>query len=519
MQNKIKSGQTYLGIELGSTRIKACLTDDNYVTAASGSYKWENKFENGYWVYSLDDIHKGIRECFKNLSENVYAKYNTRLTTVGAIGVSAMMHGYMAFDSAGNLLVPFRTWRNTTTKPAADKLTELFGFNIPQRWSIAHLYQAILNGETHVHNIARITTLAGYIHYLLTGKHEVGIGDASGMFPICENDYDNEMIKKFDNISTLKKSVYDMLPTVKSAGAKGAFLTENGAEFLDPTHTLKPVIPLCPPEGDAGTGMIATNSIKAGTGNVSAGTSIFAMLVLQRPLKNLYREIDIVSTPDGLPVAMIHCNNCCGEIDAWINLFGEFADLIGADIDKSSLYDMLYKTTASANADCGGITAYNYISGEHVTQLERGAPMYFRNPRSKLTLSNFMLAQLYSAMATLKIGSDILFKNENVETESICAHGGLFKVKGIAQQILANAFHTNVSVIDTAAEGGAWGMALLAAYMMQGNDMTLPCWLSDSVFASIKTETLQPEKEGAEGFEKFMSQYKAGLIIQKELNI
>lgn len=518
MQEKIKAGQTFLGIEFGSTRIKACLIDDKYTPIASGGYEWENKFENGYWTYALENIHKGLRECFKDLSHKVFDEYKVELTTVGAMGISGMMHGYLAFDADDNLLVPFRTWRNTTTGEASDKLTELFGFNIPQRWSVAHLYQAILNGEEHVNQIAYITTLAGYIHYLLTGRRELGIGEASGMFPIREKNYDDNMLKKFDEISAIKRSIKDLLPEVKLAGEKGAFLTEAGAKILDPTGTFKAGVPLCPPEGDAGTGMVATNAVKPKTGNVSAGTSIFAMLVLEKALNNLYKEIDMVTTPDGFPVAMVHCNNCCGEIDAWVKLFGEFAELAGISMDKAKLYDMLYKNSDLADADCGGITAYNYLSGEHVTGIEKGNPMYFRSIDSKMSLANFIKAQLYSTMATLEMGVDILFENENVTAEQIQAHGGLFKVKGVAQQILANALNTNVSVMETAGEGGAWGMALLAAFMMSGGD-SLGEWLADNVFASMSIETVAPMRNGVNGFSEYIKRYKAGLCAEKELGL
>ena len=516
MQEKIKSGKTFLGIEFGSTRIKACLIDDKYSPIASGSYEWENKLENGYWTYSLSDVHKGLRGCFKDLLQNVFNEYGVKLTTVGAMGISGMMHGYLAFDKDDNLLVPFRTWRNTTTKDAADKLTDLFGFNIPQRWSIAHLYQAILNGEEHISKISYITTLAGYVHYLLTGRRELGVGEASGMFPISENNYDENMLKKFDEISTLKRSISDLLPVVCRAGEKGAFLTEEGAKLLDPTGAFEAGVPICPPEGDAGTGMAATNAVKPKTGNVSAGTSIFAMLVLENKLDNLYKEIDIVTTPDGFPVAMVHCNNCCGEIDEWINIFGEFAKLAGMPMDKAELYEMLYKNTALADADCGGITVYNYLSGEHVTGIEKGGPMYFRSTDSKMTLANFVNAQLYSTMSALKLGVDILFENENISVELIKAHGGLFKVKSVAQQILANALNTNVSVMETAGEGGAWGMALLAAFMMSDDD-SLGKWLSDSVFANMNTEAVAPTEDGVKGFSEYIKRYKAGLGAEKEL--
>lgn len=516
MVEKIKEGKTYLGIEFGSTRIKACLIDDEYKPVTSGEYNWENKFENGYWTYSLDEIHKGLKGCFRNLSQNVYKLYGIQLTTVGAMGISGMMHGYLAFDVDDNLLLPFRTWRNTTTEKASDKLTEMFGFNIPQRWSVAHLYQAILSGEEHVPQIAYITTLAGYIHYLLTGRREVGIGEASGMFPVSGNNYDSKMLKKFDEISNLGKSISELLPEVRQAGEKGAYLTEEGAKLIDPEGVFKAGVPVCPPEGDAGTGMVATNAVKPGIGNVSAGTSIFAMLVLEKELNNVYRGIDMVTTPEGFPVAMVHCNNCCGEIDAWVNLFGEFAELAGIAMDKSKLYDMLYKNTDNADADCGGITACNYLSGEHITGIKKGNPMYFRDSQSNMTLANFMKAQLYSTMSTLKLGMDILFENEKVAAEQIQAHGGLFKVKGVAQRILANALNTKISVMETAGEGGAWGMALLSAFMMNDKD-SLGDWLEEFVFSDMNTETVSPQKDGVDGFSKYIKRYKTGLCAEKEL--
>ena len=517
MKNKIESGKTYLGIELGSTRIKACLIDDTYTPIASGGYEWENKLENGYWTYSLDDIHKGIKGCFADLAKNVKEEYGVTLTTVASMGISGMMHGYLPFDADDNLLTPFRTWRNTTTEKAATALTEMFNFSIPQRWSISHLYQAMLNKEDHVKDIAHITTLAGYIHYLLTGKRELGIGEASGMFPISGADYDKDMLAKFDSVSSeYSWSIYDILPEVKKAGDKGTFLTEEGAKFLDPTGNLKAGIPICPPEGDAGTGMVATNAVLPRTGNVSAGTSIFAMLVLEKPLGTLYPEIDIVTTPDGSPVAMVHCNNCCSEIDAWVKLFGEFAQLAGIDIDKSALYETLYKHALSADADCGGITAYNYLSGEHVTGIESGKPMYFRSPKSNMNLANFMQTQLYSTMSALKIGMNILFEKENVAVDKIQAHGGLFKVKGVAQQILANALNASVSVMETAGEGGAWGMALLAAFMTT-DEASLGEWLEREVFAEMNTMSLDPVQSGVDGFNEYIKRYSAGLCAEKKL--
>ncbi len=520
MINKIKNGQTFLGIEFGSTRIKAVLTDDEYRCIAIGAYDWENKLEDGYWTYSLEEIHKGLQGCFADLVKTIADKYATELINIGAIGVSGMMHGYLAFDENDNLLVPFRTWRNTTTEKAADALTKLFNFNIPQRWSIAHLYQAILNEESHVSQIAHITTLAGYIHFLLTGKRELGVGEASGMFPVVNNNYDFTMLEKFNNIikdRSFKWNIENILPNVRKAGDKGAYLTDEGARFLDPTGKLKSKIPLCPPEGDAGTGMVATNAVLPRTGNVSAGTSIFAMLVLEKELKSFHKEIDVVTTPDGAPVAMVHCNNCCGELDAWVKMFGEFSELAGIPMEKSALYELLYKSTTEADADCGGITAFNYLSGEHVTGIENGRPMYFRSANGNMNIANFMQSQIYSSMATLALGMKNLLENEDVRIEQIQAHGGLFKVKGIAQQILANALQTGVCVTETAGEGGAWGMALLAAYMIDETELSLGEWLGKNVFAAMQSTDVKPDKEGVAGFEEYLGRYKAALDAEKKL--
>lgn len=506
--------KTSLGIELGSTRIKAVLIDENHAPAASGSYDWENKLENGYWTYSLDDIHNGVRSCFTSLAEDVKNKHGIMLTHVGAMGISAMMHGYMAFDENDKLLVPFRTWRNTTTKQAAEELSDALGFNIPQRWSIAHLYQAVLNGEPHVPQIAHITTLAGYINYLLTGERTVGIGEASGIFPVSRTDYNAEMLKTAEEkLSShgFDKKLAEVLPPVKIAGEKGAFLTESGAKFLDPTGTFKAGVPVCPPEGDAGTGMAAANAVRSGTGNVSAGTSVFSMLVLEKDLKKAYPEIDMVTTPDGAPAAMVHCNNCCSELDAWVKLFGEFAELTGNKLDKSALYETLYKNAMTGDADCGGVTAFNYLSGEPVTGAEDGRPMYFRQPNGSMDLANFFRAQLYSAFASLKIGMDILFEKENAKAQQFTGHGGIFKVKGAAQQVLADALNTPVSVMTTAGEGGAWGMALLASYMVNGGGKTLPDWLDSEVFAGMEKLTLTPNENGTNGFNEFIKRYKAAL--------
>lgn len=520
IQEKITNGKACLGIELGSTRIKATLIDDTFAPIASGSHEWENRLENGYWTYSLDDIHNGIRSCYESLKKDVSEKYGVTLEKIGAVGISAMMHGYMAFDGNDKLLVPFRTWRNTTTEKAADELTKLLGFNIPQRWSIAHLYQAILNKEPHVPEIAHITTLAGYIHYILTGKRVVGVGEASGMFPISGGGFDNAMLEKFSGAASahgFSQNIREVLPEILSAGENAGVLTEDGAKFLDPTGDLKAGIPVCPPEGDAGTGMAATNAVLPKTGNVSAGTSIFSMLVLENPLKGVYPEIDIVTTPDGAPVAMVHCNNCCSELDAWVNMFGEFSALAGNPLDKSKLYETLYKNALNGASDCGGVIAYNYLSGEPVTGVESGRPMYFRAPDSKMDLANFFRAELYSSLAALKSGMDILFEKERVSAEQFTGHGGLFKVEGVAQQFLADALNTSVSVMKTAGEGGSWGMALLAAYMLYGEGNSLPQWLENKVFAGMEKKTVSPDQNGVQGFGEYMKRYNAGLPAEKKL--
>ncbi len=518
----IRQGKTCLGIEFGSTRIKAVLVDDTCTPIASGSHDWENRYENGYWTYSMEDIHAGLRACYASLAEDVKRQYGVTLTTVGAIGISAMMHGYLAFDAQDRLLVPFRTWRNTTTEQAAAELSELLHFNIPQRWSIAHLYQVILKKEEHVPQIASINTLAGYIHYRLTGRREVGIGEASGIFPVEGAGYHPEYLKCTEEACRrhgFSKSLSEVLPAVVLAGAKGAVLTEEGARFLDPSGNLQAGIPLCPPEGDAGTGMVATNSVLPRTGNVSAGTSIFAMLVLEHALSGVYPEIDVVTTPDGAPVAMVHCNNCCSELDAWVKAFGEFAQLIGQPMDKSALYETLYRNALQGDADCGGVVAFNYLSGEPVTGLESGKPMYFRRAEGSFSLANFFRAELYSAMATLKLGMDILFEKEHVAADKFTGHGGLFKIEGVAQQFLADGLSTPVAVMKTAGEGGAWGMAVLAAYMLWGDGASLPDYLEQKVFASMESRTLAPDGEGSRGFAAFMENYRAGLPAEKALAV
>ncbi len=508
----------YLGIEFGSTRIKAVLTDENHAVISSGAYDWQNSLIDGCWTYSQEEIISGLQGSYAAMAEDYSRKSGEPLTELSAMGISAMMHGYLAFDKDGKLLAPFRTWRNTFTGKAAEELTKLFGFNIPQRWSIAHLYHAILQKEPHVAEIDRLDTLAVYVHYLLTGRHEAGSGEAAGMFPISGADsYDGDMLEKFRQLVKpygFGWDIADILPEVKPAGSRGAVLTEAGAKLLDPTGNLKPGVPLCPPEGDAGTGMVATNSVKQVTGNVSAGTSIFSMLVLDKPLDGMYPEIDMVATPDGSPVAMVHCNNCCSELDAWVKAFGEFAELAGAKLDKSELYEKLYRHAMTGAADCGGVVAYNFLSGEPVAGAESGRPMYFRSPEGEWSLANFMRAELNSAFAALAVGMEILTEKEQVKVGRITGHGGLFKVPGAAQKLLANALNAEVSVMTTAGEGGAWGMALLAAFMEQDTGLTLPQFLEERVFSGMPVITEAPDAEGAEGFRRFMENWRRGLPAQ-----
>ena len=520
IQKAIESGKTVLGIELGSTRIKAVLIAKDHSPIASGSHEWENRYENGVWTYSLDDVWKGLQESFQNLSKDVSEKYGIPLKTIGAIGFSAMMHGYMAFDKDGNLLVPFRTWRNTMTGQAAEKLTDLFQFNIPQRWSIAHLYQAILNKEAHIGGISHLTTLAGYVHWKLTGQKVLGVGEASGMFPIDSkiNDYDQRMVGQFNEqlkAENIPWKLEDILPKVLVAGDAAGVLTEEGARRLDPTGQLPAGSKLCPPEGDAGTGMVATNSVAERTGNVSAGTSVFAMIVLEKSLSKLYPEIDMVTTPTGKPVAMVHANNCTSDLNAWVGLFGEFTKALGVEISQSKLFEMLYKMALAGDADGGGLLAYNYLSGESITDLTEGRPLFIRTPESRFTLPNFMRTHLFSSLGTLKIGMDIL-SQENVKLDQLLGHGGFFKTEGVGQKIMAAAMNASVSVMETAGEGGAWGMALLAAYVLNktGNE-TLEDYLNGKVFANKKSSTIAPDKKDVDGFSTFMERYKNGLGIER----
>lgn len=521
IQKAIESGKTALGIELGSTRIKAVLIGEDHVPIASGSHEWENRYENGVWTYSLEDVWAGLQESYRNLSNEVLEKYKTPLQTPGAIGFSAMMHGYMAFDQDGNLLVPFRTWRNTMTGQESEKLTDLFQFNIPQRWSIAHLYQAILNREPHVKDIRYLTTLAGYVHWKLTGQQVLGVGEASGMFPIDSrtNQFDAHKIEQFNEwiqAENLPWKLDDILPNVLVAGEAAGALTAEGATLLDPTGQLQAGIPLCPPEGDAGTGMVATNSVAERTGNVSAGTSVFAMIVLEKDLSKLYPEIDMVTTPSGKPVAMVHSNNCTSDLNAWVDLFQEFTRVLGVDISESRLYEILYNQGLVGDADGGGLLAYNYLSGEHITHLEQGRPLFVRTPENRFNLSNFMRVHLFSAVGALKIGMDILFEQEQVKIDQLLGHGGFFKTKEVGQKIMAAAMKVPVSVMETAGEGGAWGIALLASYMLKkaGNE-SLEDYLCNQVFAGQNGTTIAPDPVDVDGFTAFMERYKRGLVIER----
>ena len=507
--------KTVLGIELGSTRIKAVLIDENHIPVASGDFEWENQLVNGIWTYSMEAVHNGLRSCFAALKEDLKDEFGIELTTVGAIGISAMMHGYLPFDKNGRQLAEFRTWRNTITGEAAEKLTDLFRFNIPQRWSIAHLYQAVLNGEEHVADIAFLTTLAGYIHWQLTGEKVMGIGEASGMFPIDSEklDYNQEMISSFEALTGI--DLRALLPKVLVAGQSGGVLTEAGARFLDPSGTLQPGIPVAPCEGDAGTGMAATNSVRVRTGNVSAGTSDFAMIVTDHDL-GVHREIDMVTTPAGLPVAMVHCNNCTSDINAWVDLFGEVVELAGASMDRGALFTALFRKALLGDPDCGGLLSYNYLSGEGVTDLNEGRPIFVRVPNSRFTLSNFMRTHLMSALATLKIGMDILTERESVQIDKLYGHGGFFKTPQVGQMMLSAAVGAPVSVMETAGEGGPYGMALLAAFMIRKEEgESLEDYLDNKVFRGARSSTLMAEKTDIEGFAAFLQRYKKALLLEK----
>ena len=507
--------KTSLGIELGSTRIKAVLLGEKHLPIASGSHEWENQLVDGIWTYSLDAVHEGIRACFKSLKEDVKQKYGVTLTRAGAIGVSAMMHGYLVFDKDWQLLVPFRTWRNTITGEAAAKLSQALDFSIPQRWSCTHLYQAILNKESHVKDIAHLTTLAGYIHYRLTGENAVGIGEASGMFPIDSKTlrFDERRVGIYDRMSGV--DLVKLLPGILRAGENAGTLTEEGARFLDPDGDLQPGIPLCPCEGDAGTGMVATNSVRARTGNVSAGTSAFAMIVTDRELKP-HQGVDMVTTPAGLPVAMVHCNNCTNEINVWARMFAEFAEALGYKTDMGDIYTALFHKALEGEKDAGGALTYNYLAGEDVVGLNEGRPLTVRTPETKLTLANFMRSQLMGAIAVVKIGLDMLAQTEHVEIDRLCGHGGYFKTPGVGQRILSAAVNAPVTVMETAGEGGPYGMALLAAYMLEKEEgETLEDYLDNKVFSDVRSATLMADEADVEGFTAYIERYKKALIAEK----
>ncbi len=520
VKNIILNAETALGIEFGSTRIKSVLVDLNGSPLASGSFDWENSYKNGVWTYSLDEVFEGLRASFAALKKSVYDKYGVKLETVGSMGISGMMHGYLAFDKDGAQLAEFRTWRNTITAEAAEKLSALFDFNIPQRWSIAHLYQAILNGEEHVGRVDFIATLAAYVHYRLTGERVIGVGEASGMFPIDSsiNDYDAAMLDKFDGCVADKGfpwKIRDILPRVLVAGERAGTLTAEGAAMLDPTGEFRPGVPMCPPEGDAGTGMVATNSVAVRTGNVSAGTSIFLMVVLEKALSKLYPEIDMVTTPSGKPVAMVHCNNCSGEIDAWAGLFTSMCSALGMDISIYKVLDKMFESALSGDKDCGGLVAFNYLSGEVITGLDSGKPLFLRGPESKFNLPNFARAQLCSAAATLSIGMEIL-ADEHVKIDKLLGHGGYFKAPLAGQKIMAAALEAPVSVMKTAGEGGPWGIALLASYMQnKAEGETLEAFLDSRVFSNEDAFEVKPDPEDIAGFKEFLDNYKKSLPVEK----
>lgn len=517
----IQSGKATLGIEFGSTRIKCVLIDEDCNPIAQGSHTWENQLIDGLWTYSIDDIWTGLQDCYAQLRADVKEKYGVEIEILASMGVSAMMHGYMPFNKDGKILVPFRTWRNTNTGKAAAALSELFDFNIPLRWSISHLYQAILNNEPHVKDITFFTTLAGYIHWQLTGEKVLGIGDASGMLPINPElkDFNRTMMDKFQKIIDpygFPWKLAGILPRVLVAGEEAGALTPEGARRLDPSGHLRAGVPLCPPEGDAGTGMTATNSVKQRTGNVSAGTSSFSMIVLEHNLSKPYPSIDIVTTPDGSPVAMVHCNNCTSDINAWVNIFKDYIELTGQKADMGELFTNLFNVALKGDPDCGGLVTYNYISGEPVTDLADGRPIVVRSANDKFTLANFMRANLYGAVAVLKIGNDILLKDEKVNVDRITGHGGFFTTPVVGQKILAAALNSPISVMKTAGEGGPWGMAILASYLVNNkNHQSLADYLDNNVFAGNTGSEVKPDPADVDGFNKYIENYKKGLEIEK----
>lgn len=517
---KIENAQTALGIELGSTTIKAVLITDTYETIASGSYVWENELDHQIWTYPLSKVWEGIQTSYAKLAAQVNADYGVALTKIGSIGISAMMHGYMAFDQNDQLLVPFRTWRNNITGEAAEKLTELFNFNIPERWSIAHLYQAILNKEDHVKDITFIDTLDGYVTWQLTGAKNTGIGDASGMFPIDEatHDYDEAMLAQFAALPEVAQydwDIKDLLPEVLVAGQTAGHLTEAGAKLLDPSGTLQPGAVFAPSEGDAGTGMVSTNAVRKRTGNVSVGTSAFSMVVLDQQLSKVHRDIDMVTTPDGAPVAMVHINNCSSEINQWASVFNQFAKTLGVNLAPNELYEKLFDSSLRGDQDAGGLVYYAYLSGENITRVPSGRPLLVRRPDSNFSLANLFKAQLYSAFAPLKLGMDILLREEHIRTDNLIAQGGLFKTPVVAQQALADALDTPITIMDNAGEGGPWGMAVLALYTKDQQGLNLADYLDQLVFVNSESSTLSPEPASVKGYEKFIDNYKAALPAER----
>ena len=517
----IQSGKAILGIEFGSTRIKAVLIDPENKPIAQGSHTWENQLVDGLWTYSTEAIWYGLQDCYADLRKNVLKEYDCEIETLAAIGFSAMMHGYMPFNDKGEIMVPFRTWRNTNTGKAAAELSELFNYNIPLRWSISHLYEAILDNEEHVPNITFLTTLAGYVHWQVTGQKVLGVGDASGMIPVdpFTKTYDATMVEKFDKLIEPRGfswKLLDILPKVLVAGENAGFLTPEGALKLDVSGHLKAGIPVCPPEGDAGTGMAATNAVRQRTGNVSAGTSSFSMIVLEKPLTKPYEVLDMVTTPDGSLVAMVHCNNCTSEINAWVKLFKEYQQMLGVEQSTFDLYSTLFNAALNGDTDCGGLMAYNYVSGEPVTGLMDGRPLFVRSANDKFSLANFFRAQLYGAIGVLKIGNDILFNEEHVQVDRIMGHGGYFTTPKVGQRMLAAALNSPISVMETAGEGGAWGIALLAGFMVNNpKQLTLPDYLDQVVFAGNTGIEVAPTAEDVEGFNRYIENYKAALPIEQ----
>lgn len=520
-KSTIEAGKAILGIEFGSTRIKAVLIDQENKPIAQGSHTWENQLEDGLWTYSIEAIWAGVQDCYADLRANVKSQYGIEIENLAAIGISAMMHGYMAFNDKEEILVPFRTWRNTNTGKAAAELSELFVYNIPLRWSISHLYQAILNKEEHVKDITFFTTLAGYVHWQITGEKVLGIGDASGMLPIDPEtkNYSAEMIEKFGKLVApygYSWKLTDILPKVLLAGENAGCLTEEGAKRLDVSGHLKAGVPVCPPEGDAGTGMVATNAVKQRTGNVSAGTSSFSMIVLEKDLSKPYEMIDMVTTPDGSLVAMVHCNNCTSDLNAWVNLFKEYQELMGMPVDMDEIFGKLYNNALTGDADCGGLISYNYFSGEPVTGLTEGRPLFVRTAGDKFNLANFMRAHLYASVGVLKIGNDILFNEEKIKVDRITGHGGLFRTKGVGQRVLAAAINSPISVMETAGEGGAWGIALLGSYLVNNDKkQSLADFLDEKVFAGNAGVEVSPTAEDVAGFNAYIENYKACLPVEE----